>query len=161
MVKKILIILCFVQAGLLFAQQGGNALSFSYDEAGNQIVRELICIGQGCIPKKTMNSIQTTESLIETSPKEMNWSKSSENRGLKYYPNPVQDDLYITWEDIQDDTVTQVFVYSGTGQFLKSFDLEGQTVQTVVNFSSYPKGMYQVILFFEKQEKQVLRIIKK
>lgn len=161
MVKKILMILCFIQVGTLYAQQGGNTLSFSYDRSGNQVVRELICLGVGCVPKKTMNSIQTEEPVREVGSREMNWRGSSENSGLKYYPNPVQDDLYITWEDIQDDTVTQVFVYSGTGQFLKSFDLEGEAVQTVVNFSAYPKGMYQVILFFEKQEKQVLRIIKK
>lgn len=160
MVKEILIVLSLAQGSISFAQQGGNVLSFDYDEAGNQIVRELICLGIDCLPIMGVSHNGVTGSSFDKEVEE-NWSLSRDVAQLKYYPNPVKEDLFVNWEEISNDRVLELWIYNATGQLLeKHFTVVGESI-AMINFSDYPVGMYQVILFFQNQEEQILRIIKK
>lgn len=86
--------------------QAQNKIKFSYDTAGNQIQRELVCIN--C---KTTNNVKN---LSEIRKEDLIQSEVSDQ--ISYYPNPVQQELYLSWELVNNNSVSSIRLYSLTGQ---------------------------------------------
>ena len=134
--------------------QVADRITFSYDNAGNQIQR-LLCIN--CTTSKISN-----ESIKEiTALEEGDLIKFSDQDVISYYPNPVKEELYLQWELIEGNYVTSIQLYDLNGRILQSFSgLDKKNNQNIA-FQSYPIGMYAVILFYKNGEQKSIKIIKK
>lgn len=134
--------------------QVADRITFSYDDAGNQIQRKL-CIN--CTTSKTSNSIPKEITALE----EGDLLKFSPQDLILYYPNPVKEELYLQWELIEGNYVSSIQVFGLNGQILQSFtNLDKKNNQNIA-FQSYPTGMYGVILFYKNGEQKSIKIIKK
>ena len=144
-----LIILLLILCSIVCNAQ--NKILFSYDSAGNQVKREL-CIncplGTGKIAKdaKTL----ANEDLI----------KSEVSDQISYYPNPVKQELYLSWDLPKDITISSIELYSLTGQLLQSFKNKTEINLQTIPFESYPRGVYAVVLVYSNGEQKTIKIIK-
>lgn len=127
-----------------------NTLSFSYDSAGNQTVREIICINCNVGGKIATESSQ-----------EENLEQSKEHTQISFYPNPVQEELYIKWINEDGQFVTSIDVYSLQGQMVYTQQNLSETDNTTVAFQNYAQGVYSVLLIYNNNEKKALKVIKK
>ncbi|WP_165395999.1 T9SS type A sorting domain-containing protein, partial [Flavobacterium sp. J27] len=105
-----------------FSQTYENRISFSYDNAGNQVRRELSFfiprpIGEEEPSSKNSSEIKEDE-LLKFFPEDI----------ISYYPNPVEEELFLKWELIDNNQVKKIEVYSFSGQLMKVIStLEKQT----------------------------------
>ena len=150
--KKIILGLLLLGCFKGNAQQ--DKILFDYDNAGNQTVRRLC---YGCSP---------TEGKVNPTPKELTEIKEQDLQKffpedvISYYPNPVKEQLYLKWELINDIKVSEIQIYSLSGQLMKSFNkLEGQN-NYVITFSEYPQGMYELVLIYTNGDDKSIKIIK-
>lgn len=104
--KKIVLILLF----LPFCLKAQSKVLFTYDTAGNQIVRQL-CIN--CLTGKQSISKEEIMALREEEKE-----KFSPEENFSFYPNPVQEELYLFWTPTTSDTPNSIQVYSISGQLL-------------------------------------------
>lgn len=128
-----------------------DKIIFTYDDAGNQVEREL-CINCSLAGKKIKDSKEITKEDFITS------EVSDE---IRYYPNPVKEELYLTWELVNDKTVSSIEVYAINGQTLQSFQNRDKVKLQVIPFHSYPSGVYAVVLRYNNGEQKSIKIIKK
>jgi hypothetical protein len=132
--------------------QNPDKIVFSYDNAGNQTLREL------CI-----NCANTTARYI-SNPKDLkkeNLVKSEVSNLISYYPNPVREELYLSWELANNNSVSTIQIYDLNGRLLRTFQgLTTVTIQTIP-FIDYPAGNYLVILVYANDEQKTIKIIKK
>lgn len=137
--------------------QVADRITFSYDNAGNQIQR-ILCIN--CTTSKMSNeSIKEIAALEELEEEDL--LKFSEQDVISYYPNPVKEELYLQWELMEGNYVTSIMLYDMNGRVLQSFsNLDTKNNQNIT-FQSYPIGMYAVVLFYKKGEQKSIKIIKK
>jgi hypothetical protein len=133
--------------------QVADRITFSYDNAGNQIQR-LLCIN--CTTSKISSTIP--KEIIAL--KEEDLQKFFPEDVISYYPNPVKEELYLKWELIAGNLVTSIQVYGLSGQLLKSYSgLERNNAQNIP-FQVYPSGTYAVVLFYSNGEQKSIKIIK-
>ena len=147
--KKILIFGIFL-IGIINANAQTTKLLFSYDTAGNQITRTLCVncpanLGRPAKPKEEKTpEIETV--VIDK---------------VTFFPNPVQEELNIKWELIDNKTVENISVYNLNGGLMQSFtDLKTENLK-VIPFGIYPSGMYIVSLTYSDGEQKSLQVIKK
>ena len=151
--NKIFTFLLFLCCSISQAQIA-DRITFSYDDAGNQIQRKL-CIN--CTTSKMSN--ETTKEI--TAIEDADLLKFSEQDVISYYPNPVKEELYLQWELIEGNYVSSIQVFGLNGQVLQSFtNLDKKNNQNIA-FQSYPTGMYAVILFYKNGEQKSIKIVKK
>ena len=123
---------------------------FTYDASGNQILRKFL----GTI------IVQTVRLKDSTEPKKEELKKFSPQYNLSYYPNPVNQELYLKWEPTNKDILTQIDLISSNGVLLKSFEnLNDLNTQTIL-FQDYPTGLYLLDLIYESGEAKTVKIIK-
>ncbi|MFA9189391.1 T9SS type A sorting domain-containing protein [Flavobacterium magnesitis] len=146
--SKLFILLIFLIGINCTAQ---DKIIFTYDTAGNQIEREL-CINCPLTGKKVKDSKEITKEDLITS------EVSDE---ISYYPNPVKEELYLTWELVNDKTVSSIGVYAINGQTLQSFQKRNKVNTQTIPFQSYPTGVYTVVLMYSNGEQKSIKIIKK
>jgi hypothetical protein len=144
-----LIVLLLILSGITGHAQ--NKILFSYDLAGNQEKRELCVncpLGTGKIVKdaKTL----TNDDLI----------KSEVSDQISYYPNPVKQELYLSWILSNDITISSIQLYSLTGQLIQSFKNTDKINLQTIPFESYPRGVYAVVLVYSNGEQKTIKIIK-
>lgn len=134
--------------------QVADRITFSYDNAGNQIQR-LLCIN--CSTSKMIDEKTKEITALE----EGDLLKFSPQDVISYYPNPVKEELYLQWELIEGNYVSSIQVFGLNGQVLQSFtNLDKKNNQNIA-FQSYPTGMYGVILFYKNGEQKSIKIVKK
>lgn len=122
---------------------GQTRIKFAYDDAGNQISRT-ICIN--CASR--VSTALITENFIQ-------------EEKISYYPNPVQEELYVNWKNKDNNLVNSIELFNLNGQLIKTYpDLKSYETATI-NFQSYPEGFYEVVLFFDNGTQQTLKIVKK
>lgn len=146
--KKELLFLILLFSFITNAQQ---KLTFSYDTAGNQITRTL-CLTCNSKPAKEIKEI---EALVEE-----DLLKFSEEDVISYYPNPVREELYLTWQITDENYVASIQVFSMTGQLLKQYQASFKTNNQNISFQSYPSGVYAVLLNYNNGEEKNIKIIK-
>lgn len=142
--KKILILFLLFSVKMS-AQQ--NTIIFTYDQSGNQTMRELICINCRQANSTDSNSTEFTQ--------------SDEYIELSYYPNPVTEVLHIKWKNSLKSSVNSIEVFSTSGQKLNSTLITLQEENFEVNFYNHQQGMYNVILYYTDGQKKTFKIIKK
>jgi hypothetical protein len=128
-----------------------NKLVFEYDIAGNQIKRSL-CINCDPATGKMAKEIVDlkTEDLQKFSPSDV----------LSYYPNPVQEQLYLSWELIDNVKVASIQIVSLNGQSMQSITkLESKNNHTL-SFLPYPRGVYTVLFVYTNGDQKTIKIIK-
>lgn len=129
-----------------------DRITFSYDNAGNQITRSL------CLQCTTSKNYPKPKEIITL--KEEDLQKFFPEDVISYYPNPVKEELYLKWELIEGNLVNSIQVYGLTGQLLKSYSgLETNSAQNIP-FQAYPSGTYAVVLYYTNGEQKTIKIIK-
>jgi len=127
-------------------------LTFSYDNAGNQVKREL-CINCPVARKKA------DESPAADVPEVFELFFPEDE--ISYYPNPVSEQLYLKWKVAEGNSVVSIQLYSMEGQLLKTHgSLRGEKTE-MLQFQEYAAGIYVVILNYSNGEKKNIKIIKK
>jgi hypothetical protein len=121
-----------------------DKILFSYDTAGNQVLRE-ICIN--CSTSK----VKAVKDLEEEDLKVLD--------NISYYPNPVSEELYLSWELADEKKVSQLQVLSMSGQILKT--LVPETAQLTLGFQAYPSGVYFITFSYTNGEAKTIKILKK
>lgn len=132
-----------------------NKILFKYDASGNQEKRSL-CINcpsnlgkDGTVISKDVSEI-TDADLIKAFPED----------NISYYPNPVKEELYLKWELIDGNKVSEIQIYSLTGQLVGSYNKLENTNEKILYFQKYPQGMYDVLLVYTNGEQKSIKIIK-
>jgi hypothetical protein len=149
---KNLVLLIFTIFSLTSFAQLGNRIKFSYDSAGNQYQRAL-CLN--CATSKTT----APKDLKKLEPEDL--KKFNSEDVISYYPNPVQQELYLKWELVNDNKVTAIQVFSVTGILLKTFPSLESANDQIINFQEYPTGNYFLEMMYTNGEQKSIQIIKK
>ena len=130
-----------------------DEILFDYDTAGNQIKRYFIDLS----PRPAGNdSIKKIEDLVEK-----DLIKSDIYEDIQYYPNPVREELFVKWTLPENKFVERIDLYSISGQLLTSIKNLSKVNSTSIHFSSYPEGMYDLVLLYSDREQKTLKVIKK
>jgi len=145
--KKQLLFITFLFSVIANAQQ----LNFSYDSAGNQITR-ILCIS---CTGKSAKEIKEIKALVEE-----DLLKFSEDDVISYYPNPVKEELYLTWQIISDNDVKSIQVFTLTGQIIDSYTKLSTESSQNISFSRFPAGIYMVTLLYNNGDQKTIKIIK-
>jgi len=149
--KKLITLLLFGFCAFTNAQQ---KITFSYDSAGNQIVRSL-CLS-GCNPTgKSVEDVKEMEAVTDD-----DLLKFANEDVISYYPNPVKEQLYLKWELVNDNKVSSITVYALSGQVLQNFSSTESTDNQVISFGDYPRGVYLVVLNYRDGDQKTIKIIK-
>lgn len=128
-------------------------ITFSYDDAGNQISRKL-CIS-GCTAKKSDTTPKEIEALV---PEDL--QKFFPEDDISYYPNPVREELYLKWGVAEGKTVKTLQVYNFNGQVLQSYSETDSVNAQIIPFQSYSTGIYLVVLTYNNGDQKTIKIIK-
>lgn len=141
---------------LYFYNVNAQTLQFTYDNAGNQIKRELVTI--------TVNSLLNTNSTEETEKQEttllpMSNSINDNASVIELYPNPVVDLLNVEWQS--NLQITEIVLFDNTGKMLQLKKVNEGITKETFNLSSYASGMYYIRLFDAFQQSKSYKIIKK
>jgi Secretion system C-terminal sorting domain len=127
-------------------------ISFEYDAAGNQIKRKYCTT----CPLRSSNPILKEISEL----KQEDLQKFHPMDNFSYYPNPVKEELYLKWELVNDNKVSEIEMYSLTGQLLKAFNKLENKDNFVVQFQQYPEGIYTLVLKYTNSDQKSIKIIK-
>jgi len=106
--------LLLLLVSFIYNAQAQDRITFTYDNAGNQIQR-ILCIN--CATSKTAN-VKPKEIIAL---KEEDLQKFFPEDVISYYPNPVKEELYLKWELKDENLVNSIQVYGLSGQLLKSY----------------------------------------
>ena len=146
--KILLTILLF---GVCAFSNAQTKLNFSYDGAGNQIIRTL-CINCLSKPSKEIKEIEavTEDDLL----------KFSEQDLISYYPNPVREELYLQWQLTNENYVTSIYLYNIAGQVLRTYHANKLDTNLTVPFQEYASGVYLILLSYKDGGEKTIKIIK-
>jgi len=133
----------------IFAQ---NRINFGYDLAGNQTSRT-ICLGCQAKPSKETKSIEslTDDDLL----------KFDQEDEISYYPNPVSEELYLSWNTTSDRYISSIRTFSITGQLLSHYYGSSTFSNLTLQFQDYPSGIYMILLNYNDGGEKSIKIIKK
>ncbi len=107
-----------------------STLYFSYDAAGNQVLRDVVCIncGAGIMPAaKNMVSDETI--TVSTA-------------SLTAFPNPVTHKLRVQWVYDKANPLQELQLSSANGSLLQKLPVKTGAGQTELDFSLYSPGLY-------------------
>ncbi|WP_029272452.1 T9SS type A sorting domain-containing protein [Flavobacterium sp. KJJ] len=140
--------------GICVFTHAQQKITFNYDAAGNQILREL-CL-TGCIPStKPAKGVKEIDALTDA-----DLLKFSEQDVISYYPNPVKEELYIKWELKENNYVSSIQVFNVSGQLLRSYQPSSNNQSQNIPFQDYPTGVYAVMLYYSNGDQKSIKIIK-
>jgi hypothetical protein len=126
------------------------AVTVTYDNAGNRLVRQIktICVGIGCddATERLEESSQTSNKLIDSSIK------------VKAYPNPINENLFVenlSWNET-DKVIIKVYNMNGNLIINQNlFKAKGK-----ISFLNFPPGSYIVEYFLNDLMIENWKIIK-
>jgi Secretion system C-terminal sorting domain len=134
------------------AQEQEQVLQLSYDPAGNQTLSALVCVN--CVDAE--NPAQEPVAELQEEPA----AKATLNQ-LRYYPNPVAEELTLTWENTPRSHITSVAVYALNGKRIAlKKNLNTQT-QLTLNFSDKATGIYTIEALSSDGKTATFKILKK
>jgi len=145
------LLLLFLGFSLLTKAQ--DKITFDYDNAGNQIKREL------CLSCNKAN-YKTKEVKEVTALQDEDLEKFTPEDVISYYPNPVKEELYLKWELVADKAVTYIQLYDLNGRVLQNYGKLEKSNNLNIPFSNYPKGTYLVVLVYNDGEQKTIKIVK-
>jgi hypothetical protein len=137
---KFIVMLLLLLNSKSFAQA---VLRFKYDQAGNQVVRQVF-----------LNSGNKTVKPVA-------FEKFNEKDKFSYYPNPVTETLYLKWNTVNDLKMQEVLVSSMNGIAVKKVNRFDQDNTAEIPFQDLPQGIYLVNLIFTNGDREEFKVIKK
>lgn len=149
--KKVLLILIIAFSINVHGQT--ERIHFNYDEAGNQIKR-FICLF--CSQERPVNPDSTTMEDINEEALE----KFDPADEISYYPNPVKEQLYLKWILTDEKKVTNIQIFSVSGQEIQSFNNLEQKNNITLNFQNLPVSTYLVLLNYSDGQQKSISILK-
>jgi len=142
-----------------FAMQGQSEeykIKFSYDSAGNQILRDRVCVN--CSGAKAIDS---KKELIAETPEEEEKIEAIDNRSMiTAYPNPVTDLLNVMWVE-SGNAVKQIGIYGADGRVLYTQEVNSLSGQLNMDFGKYPSGLYLLLVTYQDNSQETFKVIKK
>lgn len=133
-----------------FTGYSQKRIKFEYDSAGNQIKR-YVCL---CAAR------QSDELLKFEDLKEDDLLKLYNEDVVSYYPNPVEEKLFLKWELIDDKRVSLIELFSISGKKISSINNLEKENSKIVSFESLPTGSYVLNLIYTSGEVNSIKIIK-
>jgi hypothetical protein len=156
--KKFILFIIFCGLSVSFGNaQEEYKISFSYDTAGNQTLRDRVCIN--CNSAKTPVDSTAVAALDEKLDELKENEETTQNSSIIAYPNPVTDVLQVEWETT-DNAIKKIMIFSGIGRRLQSKNIRSKDSGINLNFSNYPPGSYFVMVLYADKTKQSLQVIK-
>lgn len=149
--------------------QNQYKIVFSYDSAGNQTLRNKVCVNCSKIAAKVIDStlvenLETVSELLKDPIKEDEVFKDKiEESGtskISAYPNPVTNLLRVEWIE-SDNSVQRVALFSNSGKQLLDTQINSTQSGVDLSFSKYTPGNYIVIVFYADKTRQSFQVIKK
>lgn len=128
------------------AQQ--RIINFNYDNAGNQIIRNLVII------------IPSGSDRIMSNQEDNKLDLSTEGDILTYYPNPVENTLNLKWSLTEGKTIKMIQVFSVNGQLIKRYNALENRTMAEINFSGLPIGIFTLNILYSNNTAEVIKIIK-
>ena len=130
-----------------------DKITFDYDNAGNQIRRDL------CLTcAKTAYKTTAPKEIVAL--KQEDLQKFSPEDVISYYPNPVKEELYLKWELVDNKTVSAIYLFSISGQQLQAYNGLDKTNSLNIPFMDYPSGTYLVNMIYNDDEQKTIKIVK-
>ncbi len=122
----------------------GQLTVFNYDAAGNQITVYV-------------------EISIAT-PSKMNPTPILQNnpiyKDVKYYPNPVNSELFMEWEIIDNNVLNNISIFNVQGVLIKEYKNLNTVNSYTLSFQEYSQGIYFVEFYYSNGEQKTFKIIK-
>ncbi|WP_159075847.1 T9SS type A sorting domain-containing protein [Muricauda brasiliensis] len=155
--------------GLLWAFMGTALLAqdeyrvqFSYDSAGNQTLRDWVCINCGTSKEAVVDSTKVEEVALENDILEgiLDKKNITGTSTIVAYPNPVTEQLTVEWVD-NEKQVAQVILFSGIGQQLFQRTIKSRQGNTNIDFGIYAPGRYILSVYYTDNTNQTFHILKK
>ncbi|MGG5506147.1 MULTISPECIES: T9SS type A sorting domain-containing protein [unclassified Myroides] len=132
------------------SQIASKQLVFDYDGAGNQIYRGVI---EDSSTSNPLLSNDSNEFLLQE-------TAQNEKPKLKYYPNPVQEVLFILWDRTVQE-VAAIFLYSSNYQVILKRENLFVEEQTYFDVRALPQGSYVMVVQYADGTKENGIIIKR
>lgn len=151
--KKIWVLFLIISFFSSYGQGNVKRISFEYDTAGNQ-TRRYICVN--CSARIAQDSTKTQKTKLNNEIVD----KTDINKQIKYYPNPVLEELIITWDRDEDKFISNIELYSMSGQLIKTYSDTKDKDTNSVSFLNLPQGFYNVLVVFNTGERKTLKIVK-
>ena len=134
-----------------------NAISFSYDNAGNQIRRIMIYLAP---PAPRMANPKPTDTIAVAKIAEGKLLPTDLYEEIQYYPNPVKSELYVKWKEIDNNDLQTIELYDLNGRLMHSYPNQSNIDNATIDFESYPAGYYNLMLLYNIGEPKSLKIVK-
>lgn len=152
----------YLTCGLLFcllsqASAQTPELSFDYDEAGNQIKREWICIN--CPPYTTPYQLSSkyVSSTTVTPPA----TNKIADRKLLAFPNPLREQLTLKWDNTSYYIkAIEVSTIAGASVFNQSYNYTEGVTEITVPFSKQIPGLYFIRVLYSDGKQDLVRVVK-
>lgn len=149
----------------VFALSGLNAQSqykieFGYDSAGNQILRDRVCVNCQSAAKTPLDTTIVAEVAGKKDLLEDDISDEPENTNITAYPNPVTDVLTVEWATTKNK-VGSILLHSATGQELGNNKIGPNQQNIELYFGRFPPGLYVVLVIYADGTKESFQVIKK
>ncbi|MDX6187736.1 T9SS type A sorting domain-containing protein [Flavobacterium sp. Fl-318] len=148
---RIKLLIIFFSTSLFASAQ---KLLFTYDLSGNQTIREL-CLNCSNSGKKVNEDLKDIAALNA-----QDLLKFSQEDVISYYPNPVKEELYLTWQLTDEIYVSAIQIFNLNGQNLSSSTESKTTNNQNLSFRQYPAGVYFVTLQYSDGSQKNIKIIK-
>ena len=101
--------------------------------------------------------------MLHTSAKKINdidLYTSDISEKIKYFPNPVKEELFVQWTNDAEKSVEKVILYNSAGQQLQAFKMTFSENTSTISFKDLPSGFFSVELFYTNGELKNLKVIK-
>lgn len=147
-------ILFFIALQFCLFASAQQKITFNYDAAGNQVLREL-CLSGCSQSAKQVTEVKEIEALTEE-----DLLRFSPEDVISYYPNPVKEELYLQWQLTHGNYVMSVQIYNMAGQILQTYGGNERMNSLNIPFQNYPGGVYLVLLSYKDGGEKSIKIIK-
>ena len=155
--RKYIFLMLFSALMMSFSYAQDYKITFSYDNAGNQIQRNRVCLT--CKSSKAETVTDSTAVIAET-PKDIEGNLLEEDSRITAYPNPVTDILQVEWTPTEKK-VDQIMLFSFDNKQLFHKQVNHRLTSLDLDFSRYPSGSYIVLVLYTNNTKQSFKVIKK
>ena len=124
-------------------------LMFDYDSAGNQYHKHIVFnSGRYGTPELDKDMKEVTEE-----------EKEILEDGIKYFPNPVKDLLFVYWTNSLEREVKEIYLLNISGKTLY-FSKNLNEGQISISLSNYTNGVYILSIVYNDGESKSYKIIK-
>lgn len=154
--KKTSLILMFLFCCCI--KLSAQELNFQYDAAGNQILRQYVCIN--CSVAATTAIAATRDNGFESIITETKTDASLSERKLVAYPNPLTEILNLKWWSNDQIYVKSIEVFNLIGLKINQQKVTIHQNETTITFLDSPPGTYLVKAYYSDGKQEVIKVIK-